>query len=42
MDAADALVARAVAAGGLLGRAPEEHFFGERSAPCAIPSGTDG
>lgn len=39
VDDADALVARAVAAGGTLMRAPENHFYGERSGTVRDPFG---
>lgn len=39
VDDADALVARAVAAGGSLERAPEDHFYGERSGTVRDPFG---
>lgn len=39
VDDADALVARAVAAGGTLERAPEDHFYGERSGTVRDPFG---
>lgn len=39
VDDADALVAQAVAAGGTLERAPEDHFYGERSGTVRCPFG---
>ncbi|MGF6652832.1 PhnB protein [Paraburkholderia youngii] len=39
VDDADVLVARAVAAGGTLDRAPEDHFYGERSGTVRDPFG---
>lgn len=39
VDDADALVSRAVAAGGTLDRAPEDHFYGERSGTVRDPFG---
>lgn len=39
VDDADALVARAVAAGATLERAPEDHFYGERSGTVRDPFG---
>ncbi|MDN7431425.1 VOC family protein [Burkholderia sp. AU45388] len=39
VDDADELVARAVAAGGTLDRAPEDHFYGERSGTVRDPFG---
>jgi len=39
VDDADALVAQAVAAGGTLERAPEDHFYGERSGTVRDPFG---
>ncbi|MFT3800384.1 MAG: VOC family protein [Burkholderiaceae bacterium] len=39
VDDADALVARAVAAGGTLERAVEDHFYGERSGTVRDPFG---
>ncbi|WP_340649874.1 VOC family protein [Pseudoxanthomonas winnipegensis] len=39
VDDADALVARAVAAGGMLERAMQDHFYGERSGTVRDPFG---
>lgn len=39
VDDADALIARAVAAGGSLERAPQDQFFGERSGVVRDPFG---
>ena len=39
VDDADALLARAVSAGGTLERAPEDHFYGERSGTVRDPFG---
>lgn len=39
VDDADALVAQAVDAGGALERAPEDHFYGERSGTVRDPFG---
>ena len=39
VDDADALVAQAVAAGATLVRAPEDHFYGERSGTVRCPFG---
>jgi PhnB protein len=39
VDDADALVQRAVAAGATLERAPEDHFYGERSGTVRDPFG---
>lgn len=39
VDNADALVAQAVAAGASLERAPEDHFYGERSGTVRDPFG---
>lgn len=39
VEDADVLVARAVAAGGMLERAPQDHFYGERSGTVRDPFG---
>ena len=39
VDDADAMVAQAVAAGATLDRAPEDHFYGERSGTVRDPYG---
>lgn len=39
VDDADALLARAVSAGGQLERAPQDHFYGERSGTLRDPFG---
>ena len=39
VDDADALVARAMQAGATLERAPEDHFYGERSGTVRDPFG---
>jgi uncharacterized glyoxalase superfamily protein PhnB len=39
VEDADALIARVVAAGGTLDRAPQDHFYGERSGTVRDPFG---
>jgi uncharacterized glyoxalase superfamily protein PhnB len=39
VDDADAVIARVVAAGGTLDRAPQDHFYGERSGTVRDPFG---
>src|SRR3546814_8162918 len=41
VDDADAMIATAVAAGARLVRAPQDHFYGERSATLRDPFGYD-
>lgn len=41
VDDADAMIERAVAAGGKLLRAPQDHFYGERSGTLRDPFGYD-